>query len=165
VVSRRDDGPFIPTRELASRLRRTIIGPMWHGPSVDEVLERFTADSALARPIASAHTAWELVLHMTAWARFGVARLSGQSSYELSDEQDFPATPAIAADAQWTADCDALRAAYAELSDIVRALPVDELLAPMENRDYNAVTMLNGIVEHATYHGGQLVLLHKALGR
>ncbi len=163
MKARRDEGPFIPTRELASRVRRTIIGPMWHGPSVDEVLERFTADTALARPIASAHSAWELVLHMTAWAQFGIARMSGQPSFELTEEQDFPAAPTVVSDAQWAADTDALRSAYAELSDIVRALPVDTLLAPMENRDYNAVTMLNGIVEHATYHGGQLVLLHKAL--
>lgn len=58
MASRRDDGPFIPTREPASRLRRTIIGSVWHGPPVAEVLERFTAETALPRPIASALLAW-----------------------------------------------------------------------------------------------------------
>jgi uncharacterized damage-inducible protein DinB len=158
-----EDSTFAPTRELASRVRRTIIGPMWHGPSVDELLPRFTPASALARPIASAHSAWELVLHMTAWAHFGIARMTGQHSFDLTTDQDFPAAPTVASEAGWREATDALRIAYAELSDLVRAMPVDDLLQPMENRDYNAVTMLNGVVEHAVYHSGQLAILTRAL--
>ena len=156
---------FDASRELAGRLCRAVAGPMWHGPSIDELLPRFTPETALQHPIADAHSAWELVLHMTAWARFGIARLSGHAAFDLSPAEDFPAPPAAATASEWRAACDALRVAYAELGEIVRALPSSALIGPLENRDYNVVTMLNGVVEHATYHGGQLVLLARALGK
>ena len=154
---------FDASRELAGRLRRAIAGPMWHGPSIDELLPRFTHETALQHPIADAHSAWELALHMTAWARFGIARLSGDARFDLSPAQDFPQQPDVATEADWVAVGHALRSAYAELSAIARALPPSALIGPLENRDYNVVTMLNGVVEHATYHGGQLALLARAL--
>ena len=156
---------FDAPRELAGRLRRAIAGPMWHGPAVNELLTRFTHDSALQHPIPSAHSAWELVLHMTAWARFGIARLSSGATFDLSPDDDFPKQPDVGSAADWTAASDELCAAYAELGAIVRALPSHALLGPLEKRDYNVATMLNGVVEHATYHGGQLALLARALER
>ncbi len=154
---------FDPARELAGRLERAIIGPMWHGPAVDEVLRQFTGRTALLRPVPDAHSAWELVLHMSAWAGFAVARLTGGLTFDLEPEQDWPATPRVGSAESWRAVTDELRDVYARLAVLVRALPADALLQPLENRDYNVVTMLNGVVEHATYHGGQLALLAKAL--
>lgn len=156
---------FDAPRELAGRLRRAITGPMWHGPAIDELALRFTHESALQHAVPNAHSAWELVLHMTAWARFGIARLRGDAAYDVSPDEDFPTQPTGASAADWSAAVGVLRAAYAELSEMVRALPPNAMLQPVANRDYNVVTMLNGIVEHATYHGGQLALLARALER
>lgn len=156
---------FDAPRELAGRLRRAIAGPMWHGPAVDELVLRFTHESALQRPIANAHSAWELVLHMTAWARFGIARMSGDESFDVSPDDDFPPQPTGASATDWSAAVGELREAYAVLGDLVRSLPPNAMLQPVANRDYNVVTLLNGIVEHATYHGGQLALLARALER
>ena len=53
-------------------------GPMWHGPALAEVLEGVTAERAAARPIPGAHTIWEIVLHIIAWAEIARARLKGR---------------------------------------------------------------------------------------
>lgn len=45
----------------------------------------------------------------------------------------------------------------------VSGMPPSGLIGPLENRDYHVVTMLNGVGEHATCHGGQLALLARAL--
>lgn len=154
---------FDPSRELAGRIKRTIVGPMWHGPAVDELLLRFTARSALLRPVADAHSAWELVLHMSAWAGFGIARLTGQETFDLDPAQDWPEAPRVGTPDSWREVTDELRDSYARLADLVRVMPPEALLAPVAKRDYNVATLLNGIVEHGTYHGGQLALLAKAL--
>src|ERR1019366_3835809 len=56
---------------IADQLRRAFDGEAWHGDSLFEILEGVTAARAAARaaarPIAGAHTIWELVLHIAAW--------------------------------------------------------------------------------------------------
>ncbi len=156
---------FDAPRELAGRLRRAVAGPMWHGPAVDELALRFTHATALQHPVANAHSPWELILHMTAWARFGIARLLGDTSYDVAADEDFPKQPTDGTADEWRAAVAELRVTYVRLGEIVRALPPSAMMEPVANRDYNVATMLNGVVEHATYHGGQLALLARALER
>ncbi len=163
MSSARPGVAFDPSRELAGRLERAIVGPMWHGPAVDQLLLRFTARTALLRPIDGAHCAWELTLHLSAWAGFAIARVTGKGTLELDDAQDWPPVPRVGTESAWREVTDELRSAYARLAELVRALPAESLLQPIKNRDYDMGTMLNGIVEHAAYHGGQLALLAKAL--
>ncbi len=54
-------------RYLANAITRTVTGPMWHGPALAEVLEGVTPERAASRPIGSAHSIWEIVLHVAAW--------------------------------------------------------------------------------------------------
>ena len=62
--------------QLSNHIKRTVAGPMWHGPSLDELLASVSSDQAAARPIAGAHSIWEIVLHVTAWAEIALARLN-----------------------------------------------------------------------------------------
>src|ERR1035441_6101142 len=74
---------------IADQLRRAFDGEAWHGDSLFEILEGVTAAQAAARPIAGAHTIWELVLHIVAWDGAVLRRLGG-AAVELSDAQNFP---------------------------------------------------------------------------
>ena len=65
---------------LAKKIECTVTGPMWHGPALAQVLEMVTHEEAAARPIAGAHTVWEIVRHVTTWAE--IARPSGSSCEE-----------------------------------------------------------------------------------
>src|SRR5208282_4382207 len=74
---------------IADQLRRAFDGEAWHGDSLFEILEGVTAARAAARPIAGAHTIWELVLHVAAWDGAVLRRLGG-AAVELSDAENFP---------------------------------------------------------------------------
>src|SRR5580700_4091961 len=74
---------------IADQLRRAFDGDAWHGDSVFEILNGVTATRAAARPIAGAHSIWELVLHIAAWDGAVLRRLGG-TAIELRDEQNFP---------------------------------------------------------------------------
>src|SRR4029077_2088203 len=83
---------FMPEAEatrIADQLRRAFAGDAWHGDSLFEILEGVTAAQAAARPIRSAHTLWELVLHVAAWDGAVLRRLDGVA-VTLSDAENFP---------------------------------------------------------------------------
>ena len=147
-------------RHLGSSLERTVTGPMWHGSALAEVLEGVTAERAAARPIPGAHTIWELVLHIIAWAEIARARLRGESTGDPTPEQDWP--PVTATDAAaWQRTLERLGACHRELAADVRGLDEVRLDQKVANLDYSADVLLHGIVEHGTYHGGQIALLKK----
>ena len=147
-------------RHLGSSLERTVTGPMWHGSALAEVLEGVTAERAAARPIPGAHTIWELVLHIIAWAEIARARLRGESTGDPTPEQDWP--PVTATDAAaWQRTLERLGACHRELAADVRGLDEARLDQKIADLDYSADVLLHGIVEHGTYHGGQIALLKK----
>ena len=145
---------------LANHIKRTVAGPMWHGPALDQVLDGITASQAAAHPIAKAHSIWELVLHMAAWAEIARARLHGERLADPSDAENFP--PVVATDeAAWTAAVSRLRDAHRALAHDVRRLDDATLHDKIAGLDYSRSNLLHGVIEHSTYHGGQIALLKK----
>ncbi len=135
---------------------------MWHGPATLELVADLSPAEAAAYPIPGAHSIWELVLHMSVWAEIPRARLEGKSLEPPPPERDWPAPEAPTAD-HWRAAIDRLIAAYTELSQAVKVLEAADLDRPIGTSEYTAATMLNGVVEHGCYHGGQIALLKRAV--
>jgi uncharacterized damage-inducible protein DinB len=156
-----------PVAHVASLLERTVAGPMWHGPAVAELLADVTADQARRHPIPGAHSIWELVLHLTAWAEIARERLTGRSLEFPPPEVDWPPAPSPAApvdQSAWQTAVARLTAAHRALAADVRALTPDVLVREVPDQHHTTATMLHGVVEHGAYHGGQIALLVRALG-
>jgi hypothetical protein len=156
------------TKDIADLIERIMTGDPWHGPSVARILEGVSAVSAARPGPGGTHGIWELVLHMTGWAREVTARLHGRAAQE-PDGGDWPAigdpTPA-----RWRAAQDALFDAHRELAGGVRALDPVILSRPMKDYRDNALgtglshyLTLHGLVQHTVYHAGQVALLKRAL--
>jgi uncharacterized damage-inducible protein DinB len=146
---------------LASQLERTITGPTWHGNALGELLADVTAAEARAHPISGAHSIAELAAHLTAWTVICLRRLEGETG-EATDAEDWPA-PEASTEAQWRASVRRLGEQYAAVARATRKLPESTLLAMLPGRDHTAADMLQGLVEHGAYHGGQIALLKKAV--
>jgi uncharacterized damage-inducible protein DinB len=152
------------TARIADQLRRAFGGEAWHGDSLFEILEGVTAARAAARPIKSAHTIWELVLHIAAWDGAVLRRLGGVA-VTLSDAQNFPPVT-DASEAAWRKALAQVRRVHEELVAAVAALPdsrLDEIVPGKENEGahYTFYYMLHGVVQHELYHAGQIALLKK----
>src|ERR1700761_4139533 len=78
------------TARIADQLRRMYDGPAWHGPALKQLLAGVTEQQAAARPIPSAHTIWELVLHTAAWLRIARERLSATKTRDHTAEENWP---------------------------------------------------------------------------
>ncbi len=145
---------------LQDQLRRSYDGDAWHGPPLRELLEDVDAEAAAVRPIAGAHTIWELVLHITAWQDAARRRLVGDPAH-LGDEEDWPPVLRMGDDA-WRDALTALEVTRRRLIDAVGELTEADLHLPVIEQSYSVYGLLHGVVQHDLYHAGQIALLKKA---
>jgi uncharacterized damage-inducible protein DinB len=157
---------------LRGVLRRSYDGSAWHGPALAEVLDGVSAHDALAGPVPGAHTILELTHHLDAWTREVTRRLGGAPA-AMPTEGDWPAPLAPDADveARWRALRDRLGEGRDALLAAVADFPPARLHERVGTSDDPALgeqatfaAMLVGLAEHNAYHGGQIMLLRRALG-
>jgi uncharacterized damage-inducible protein DinB len=158
---------------VANHIERTVTGPMWHGPALLDVLKGVACDQALARPLPHAHTIWEIVLHVTAWSDIARQRLKGQMTGDPTPEQDWPPVPSalpsagsvstIDVAAEWRRAVERMAQSHRDLAADTRLLTDQQIAGAVPGLDYTVSVLLRGIVEHGTYHGGQIALLRKAV--
>jgi len=147
-------------------LRRALKGDAWHGPSLEEALAGVDAFGAAAHPIESAHSIWEIVLHVSGWTREVAKRLRGGEPTPPAGG-DWP-SPGEVTEKAWSAARDELRAAHEELLSALAAFPrerFDERVggdrsAPL-GTGVTYLEMVDGILQHDAYHAGQISLLKK----
>src|SRR3989441_9225093 len=76
---------------ILDQLKRAYEGNAWHGPSVREALEGVTAKQATKRPLANAHSVWELAHHIAVWENAVRRRLEGdRAQISLASPEDWP---------------------------------------------------------------------------
>lgn len=156
-----------PAAHLLADLAAAYDESPWHGPSFRSALDGLTAGDAAARPVAGAHSVWEIVLHVTVWMDAGAQRLDRRAY--VDPPADWPATPDPADDAAWRDALRALDDAYHALSARVGRLAADDLDgpiagAPTETLGGTVDELVSGLTQHLVYHGGQVALLRRALG-
>jgi len=145
------------SERIADQLHRAYHGSAWHGPALKEALQGVTAGTALARPLSSAHSIWELVHHLTAWIGEADATVRGKPYESLKGDKDWPPVTQISSQA-WEESLGLLQRVETALEEAVRAFPPDKL----GEGDKSYYSLLHGIVHHNIYHAGQIVLLKKA---
>ena len=145
-------------------LSRSFEGTAWHGPAVMPLLADVTAATAAARPIAGAHSIWELVLHMAVWKRVVRRRLGGERINNLPPHEDWPPVTEVTEEG-WRRAVEDLRRSHRELTQEVARLRnerLDEPLVGEATTTYSVSATLHGIIEHDLYHAGQIAILKRA---
>lgn len=148
---------------LRQDIHKVYDGDPWHGSSIIDVLKGIDAEVAARRSIPDAHTIWEIVLHMTGWTREVASRVRGAPA--KSPPEDWPAARFGGGEPAWKAAKDDLAAAQEEIEAAVGALKADDLLRWIENPEgagYTVGTVIRGLLQHHTYHEGQIAILKRA---
>ena len=146
---------------IVDQLKRSYDGEAWHGPALMEILDGIDAATAAKHPIASAHSIWELVLHIAAWERVIARRTTTKEAITLSDEENFPHVN-DSSESAWQDALKQLRTAHEDLIETASKLLQSRLDERVPGKDYDIRFMLTGAAQHAAYHGGQIALLKKA---
>ena len=152
---------------LRDDLRQVYDGDPWHGSSITAILNAIDAETAGRRILPNVHTIWELVLHMAGWTREVASRVRGADAKNVAE--DWPQQPKKPTEQEWRAAQNELRAAHQDLMKAVDGLkPVDLVRMVGDQRNPSAGTgktvgsHIRGILQHHTYHQGQIAQLKKA---
>jgi uncharacterized damage-inducible protein DinB len=143
---------------ILDQLERSYTANAWHGPAVLEVLAGLETEASRRRPIRSAHSILEIVIHMAAWKDIVRRRLDGEK-FDITPEMDWPAPGEGAA--AWEGAKSSLDRAHQRLREsIARFDPARLDQAPAGGS--SAYVLIHGIIQHDLYHAGQIALLRKA---
>jgi uncharacterized damage-inducible protein DinB len=135
----------------------------WVGVSIRDLFRDLSAGEAAARPVAAAHSAWEIARHLAFWHDAVRRRLEGEA-VDYEQDEDWP-LPGESTEANWQAALDQLDRSHQALVARIRSIEPRSLDAPVAGRPFTVSSMLRGVPQHNFYHGGQVVLLIKAVRR
>jgi hypothetical protein len=65
------------TQRILNQYDIVMRGAAWHGDPIWQILDGISAERAALRPIANAHSIWEIVGHMAFWEGVAAKRLAG----------------------------------------------------------------------------------------
>jgi uncharacterized damage-inducible protein DinB len=148
---------------IADQLRRAFTGDAWHGPPLRDALAGITPEQARTRSLPSAHTIWELVLHIDLWTRIALEATQETPMPKLyGTEKDWDK----AADgdaAAWTRATENLFQTCEQLAKAIEGFDDSRLKDIVPGRQYDFYYLFHGIVQHSLYHGGQIAMLRRAV--
>jgi hypothetical protein len=152
----------VPTEceRINDELYRAVHGDAWHGPPLGALLADVPAELAASHPIHGAHSIWELVIHMTAWADIARRRVEGEV-VEPTPVEDWPAVPSVS-QAAWADAVVKLDKAYADLRRVALTVGDGHLDDRAPAKPDSLYVLLHGLAQHAAYHGGQVAMLKRA---
>ena len=143
---------------IARPLAETFEGAPYYGPSVAGTLAHVTAEVAAHKLLWSAHSIWELVVHLTAELDYACAVIEGTAGPWVEGKTTWP-TITDTSDTAWQKAVQDLTRANRALVRAVERLD-DTILdqQPIHVRGPFYV-MLHGTMQHSIYHSGQISLL------
>lgn len=143
---------------LASLMTQTFEGHPYYGPSVLKTLADVPADVAVRKPPWSAHSIWELVLHLTAELAFARSVIDGTAGPWIAADTTWPPIT-DRSEVAWQQAVSALTRANRALVRAVQQLD-DSVLdtTPTQVRGPYDL-MLHGTLQHTIWHAGQISLL------
>ena len=151
-------------KRIVQQMQAAFNSKAWHGPSVQEALANVNAAQAAAKPIANAHSIWEIVLHISAWQKIAMKRLAGEGGNNVTEEEDWPRVSDTSQTA-WQSALRALKQSHRDLCGATMRLQDEDLnkMVRSSDTDHSVYVLLHGVIQHDLYHAGQIVLLRKAL--
>jgi uncharacterized damage-inducible protein DinB len=153
---------------LLDQIRHAFDGEPWSGPSLLSTLEGLTAAQAAQRPLASAHSIWEITRHAGVWAEVARRRLVEEKLVQVSDAEDWPSQPENPTESDWQAVLQDLRSTHEQLLSAASNVPDEALDRPINTvvdarvgYGSSIYVTLHGVAQHYLYHAGQIALLRK----
>lgn len=145
------------TDRIARLLEKTFDRQPWYGSSIMDTLQQLSP-AIVDMHQGKAHSVIELILHMTAWRKFVIHRLSGDDSFQISDDLNFPKP------STWEGAVADLKASQEELISAIQSFPENRLseLVPSSAFQYTYYTLLHGIIQHDIYHLGQIAYINSS---
>ncbi len=144
---------------LKDQLARTVAGKAWHGPALMELPAELRAEKAFAKPIGTAHSIGEIVLHIRFWEQVVLLGLDRQKA-EISEKDNWPQIT-DPTEQTWQEVVSSLNNTHNALVAKVASLSPTDLEQQVQGTDFTFGALIHGVIQHNIYHTGQIALLKK----
>jgi hypothetical protein len=148
---------------IADQMRRAFLGEAWHGPALRELLDGMNAGQGIDRPLPSAHSIWQLVLHIDFWASSALQAAQGISMPRNDATEGMWPEIADGSATRWALATEHLLATGEQLALAIEDFDDARLKDIVPGRTYDFYYLFHGIVQHSLYHAGQIAMLKNAL--
>ena len=143
-------------KSIIHSLQDTLGGEPWYGRPVYDLLKLVNPSHAYMRPANSAHSPAELLYHMLTWAQFTLAAVQEKPENVLRDFEDLDWRYIRLSEHPWEKGVADFKETHQQLISVLQTKKDDFLEKIVPTRKYNYRFLLNGLIQHNIYHGGQL---------
>lgn len=132
-------------------------GDAWHGPSVMEIINSLPESKLNETQSFSKQSIVQNIFHLTAYRRYVLEKLKDNIHFALeTDEQNWGTPEELANPHQLKKNLVDL---HNQLIQKLEQLDDDILDKNVPGEYYNFYTLLNGLIQHDTYHLGMIWVL------
>jgi hypothetical protein len=144
-----------------NRFNEIFNGSPWYGETFEAKVNGITDLNAFVQPFNAAHSAAEIVAHMTYWRKGLVARLEGDNIFfpSMEDANNWVTIEKLKAKG-WENILDDFNQSQ---NQIIHLLPqkTDDFLGEEYSKGSTFEYLIQGIIDHDIYHLGQLGLIKR----
>src|SRR5216683_3477661 len=142
------------TQRIADSYRAATIKAAWYGPTLAELLAEISPELATTPPAPGAHSVSALLQHLLLWNERtrNTSDSNPMPRWQPEKEWAEPPVPWNELVARWNQSRDLLE-------EKLRNFSIDDLPKQVPGRSYPYETMLEGIVQHAISHAGQIAMV------
>ena len=147
------------TKSLSNLFDQFYHGAPWLDVNITGELNKLTADQAAARVLANCNTIWEIVNHLIGWRENILERLQGKTKRSPADNYFSPVKDTSTK--AWLLTLQKLEKSQQKWLTLFENYEVNKLHDTIPPGKYSAYELMHGILQHDSYHLGQIVLLAK----
>jgi uncharacterized damage-inducible protein DinB len=147
--------------QLAENLLSVFEGGNWTEVSIADVLSDISYVEANAKTAASKNSIAGLVHHLMYWNGVILQRIQDHD-LEIPEANGFD-VEVLASEKDWQSLIAQTKHSFTELAKAIKLFPADRLNHPTNFGKSTFRKNLFGIVEHAYYHLGQIVMIKKLI--
>jgi uncharacterized damage-inducible protein DinB len=145
--------------KIIDNLDTVFRGDAWHGPSLMEIINSLPLEKATEKHSFSTNTITQHIFHLTAWRLFVIEKLNDNIHYSLETEADNWGKPEDVGIESFNVLVSKLKKSHIDLLEKLEGYDDDILEKDVPGEYYNYYKLLNGLIQHDTYHLGMIWVL------
>ncbi|MFZ1527729.1 MAG: DinB family protein [Ferruginibacter sp.] len=144
---------------LRSLFEKLYDGDPWIDISLLAVLNNISAKQAAARPLPNCNSIWEIVNHLVCWRQNVLQRIGGKAI--KTPAHNYFERVKDTSEKAWSAALRKLETTQTEWLAVLGKMKKEDFEKRYAANNMTHYEHINGILQHDSYHLGQIVMLSK----
>lgn len=138
--------------KIIDNLDTVFRGDAWHGPSIMEIINSLPIEKVVQKKEFSNQTIPQHIFHLMAWRKFVLEKLNDNIHYSLETEEDNWGNENDINSKNFSVLIEKLKSSHFDLINALEKQDDDILEKYVPGEHYSYYKLLNGLIQHDTYH-------------